>query len=88
MKVVNGLEYKSDEEQLRKLELFSLEKGCLGKTLLRYNYLKGGHSEVDVSLFFQSQLRKTDALPHSSVTGYVKDKSSDSPNKYRDNPAD
>ncbi|KAJ7396969.1 hypothetical protein BTVI_139729 [Pitangus sulphuratus] len=57
--MVKGLEDKSDEEHLRELGVFCLEKGNSGETSSLYNYLKGGCSQVEVDLFSQVTSNRT-----------------------------
>lgn len=59
MNLVKGLDHKSDEERLRKLEVHCLEKRRVREEFIAlYNYLEGGSLQLP-GLFSQATCDRT-----------------------------
>ncbi|KAJ7413959.1 hypothetical protein WISP_87558 [Willisornis vidua] len=70
VKLVKDLEHKSDEEQLRELELFNLEERRVTGDLITFcKYLKGDCSELGIGLLFQVAINRTRANDHKLHQG-------------------
>ncbi|KAK4830908.1 hypothetical protein QYF61_014107, partial [Mycteria americana] len=65
-KMINGLEYLTNEERLRELQLFSLERGSLSGILSMnvYKYLVGGSKEDGGRLFSVVPSDNTQGIVH------------------------
>lgn len=70
-KLVKGLEHMSDEEHLRDLGVFSLEKKRLKEDLtLLYKYLKRGWSKLGICVLPGNKKKQPQVVPGKIQTGY------------------